>query len=100
MSEPAKRAKYAAKDLATKVKILKALKDGASREETKAIAHRSPPTTGGSAVAVDRYCTRVEAAVEWTTYMRASREIPTKTCAMNYVQCVVPRKKPQTLSSF
>ncbi|KAH7959531.1 hypothetical protein HPB49_011645 [Dermacentor silvarum] len=33
MAQPAKRAKYAAKDLATKVKILKALKDGASREE-------------------------------------------------------------------
>ncbi|XP_037572329.1 tigger transposable element-derived protein 4 [Dermacentor silvarum] len=33
MAQPAKRAKYAAKDLATKVKILKALKDGASREQ-------------------------------------------------------------------
>lgn len=33
MAQLAKRAKYAAKDLATKVKILKALKDGASREQ-------------------------------------------------------------------
>lgn len=33
MLEPAKCTKYAAKDLATKVKILKALKDSTSREE-------------------------------------------------------------------
>ncbi|KAH7976199.1 hypothetical protein HPB52_009611 [Rhipicephalus sanguineus] len=115
MSELAKRAKYTAKDLATKVKILKALKDSASREEAQIMEAFEPrvacecmsasacesklPLSGPLIRAqAERYALRMNIDSFKASVRRMRR--PAKTRAMNYARCVVPQKKPRTLSSF